>query len=405
MNQMKRGVKAAEVLDAKMPRCEDAKSVSEKVTKLLRHYGTKIVSGIKDDRSQYDKKSETEIVAISRHSEGNNNFLPKNLVITNTDVYPSKTLSKNVTFSHLFLGRVLIEGRLMLQEVAHDNNFNSSETDHASMPLRIFASKSVSNLIQLQGKKNSLTETNLFTHSPIHLFTLKRVAFTLAEVLITLGIIGVVAALTLPTVIQNYRKQETVAQLQKTYSTVNQALLQSIAENGDYINFDNANDDIGDEAFFKKYWLPYFKGATICNEQNRCGYVERGLLPSTFYCLNGILANGAGVSGNPLYITAIHYGRSTIMLPDGSVVIYFNGYGDNNQERLNTSWVLIDVNGGKEPNTYGKDVFFFDRNEKGAIVPRCKNLTTEQVNSDCSKTGTGECCAQKIINDGWKINY
>ena len=233
----------------------------------------------------------------------------------------------------------------------------------------------------------------------------RRVAFTLAEVLITLGIIGVVAALTLPTVIQNYRKQETVAQLQKTYSTVNQALLQSIAENGDYINFDNATDDIGDEAFFKKYWLPYFKGATICNEQNLCGYRERGLLPSTFYCLNGILANGAGVSGNPLYITAIHYGRSTIMLPDGSVVIYFNGYGDNNQERLNTSWVLIDVNGGKEPNTYGKDVFFFDRNEKGAIVPRCKNLTKEQVNSDCSKTGTGECCAQKIINDGWKINY
>ena len=38
----------------------------------------------------------------------------------------------------------LTEGRLMLQEVAHDNNFNSSETDHASLPLGIFASKSVS---------------------------------------------------------------------------------------------------------------------------------------------------------------------------------------------------------------------------------------------------------------------
>ena len=37
--------------------------------------------------------------------------------------------------------------------------------------------------------------------------------FTLAEVLITLGIIGVVAALTLPSLITNYRKKQTVAQL------------------------------------------------------------------------------------------------------------------------------------------------------------------------------------------------
>ena len=346
MNQMKRGVKAAKQLGSGATHV----ALCNKIGPYFRHW--------------------CKVLAAKRncHSEGSNNFIPKNLVITNTDVYPSKSS--------------LIEGRLMLQEVVHNNNFNSPETDHASMPLRIFASK------------------NLAAWLPSRL-----AAFTLAEVLITLGIIGVVAALTLPTVIQNYRKQETVAQLQKTYSTVNQALLQSIAENGDYINFDNANDDIGDEAFFKKYWLPYFKGATICNEQNRCGYGIMGTLSSTFYFLNGILASGAGVSGNPLYITAIHYGRSTIMLPDGSVVIYFNGFGDNNQARLNTSWVLIDVNGGKEPNTYGKDVFFFDRNEKGAIVPRCKNLTTEQVNSDCSKTGTGECCAQKIINDGWKINY
>ena len=43
------------------------------------------------------------------------------------------------------------------------------------------------------------TEKHLFTYLPIHLFTFKKCAFTLAEVLITLGIIGVVAALTLPT--------------------------------------------------------------------------------------------------------------------------------------------------------------------------------------------------------------
>lgn len=45
-------------------------------------------------------------------------------------------------------------------------------------------------------------------------------AFTLAEVLITLGIIGVVAAMTLPTLINNYRKQETIAKLKKVYSVL-----------------------------------------------------------------------------------------------------------------------------------------------------------------------------------------
>ncbi len=112
MNQMKRGVKAAKVLkDDKTIRREDDKSVSEEVTKLLGHYGTKVVSGIKDDKAlkHKDDKFETEIVAISRHSErqrknpadkaakqlgseaakrnchseGNNNFLPKNLATSN----------------------------------------------------------------------------------------------------------------------------------------------------------------------------------------------------------------------------------------------------------------------------------------------------------------------------------
>lgn len=43
-----------------------------------------------------------------------------------------------------------------------------------------------------------------------------KVAFTLAEVLITLGIIGVVAAMTLPTLIANYQKRQTVVQLKKS---------------------------------------------------------------------------------------------------------------------------------------------------------------------------------------------
>ena len=79
----------------------------------------------------------------------------------------------------------------------------------------------------------------------MNLFCNKNFAFTLAEVLITLGIIGVVSAITLPTVVQNYQKQATVAKLKKAYTTINQAILLSIAENGDYADWDKTTE-IGD---------------------------------------------------------------------------------------------------------------------------------------------------------------
>ena len=55
--------------------------------------------------------------------------------------------------------------------------------------------------------------------------SLSKYAFTLAEVLVTLGIIGVVAALTMPSLIQNHNKQIIETRLKKFYSTINQAIL------------------------------------------------------------------------------------------------------------------------------------------------------------------------------------
>jgi type II secretory pathway pseudopilin PulG len=61
----------------------------------------------------------------------------------------------------------------------------------------------------------------------------KNLAFTLAEVLITLGVIGVVAALTIPTLITNYQKHQVETQLLHFYSTINQAFRLSIDDNGE----------------------------------------------------------------------------------------------------------------------------------------------------------------------------
>lgn len=58
-------------------------------------------------------------------------------------------------------------------------------------------------------------------------------AFTLAEVLITLVIIGIVAALTIPTLISNYQERQTVTKLIKSFSVINNAYALAKIEYGD----------------------------------------------------------------------------------------------------------------------------------------------------------------------------
>ena len=77
-------------------------------------------------------------------------------------------------------------------------------------------------------------------------------AFTLAEVLITLGIIGVVAAITIPGLITKYQKLVTVVKLKKVYSQLNQVMR--------YINEDPGIDVISGSpsVYVKNYILPHY---------------------------------------------------------------------------------------------------------------------------------------------------
>ena len=95
-------------------------------------------------------------------------------------------------------------------------------------------------------------------------------AFTLAEVLITLGIIGVVAAMTLPALISLYQKKIVETRLEHTYSLISQALKMAEADYGDsqYWMRDSAgpvadNDGLHNvmDTFFQTYLTPYLKGS------------------------------------------------------------------------------------------------------------------------------------------------
>lgn len=115
----------------------------------------------------------------------------------------------------------------------------------------------------------------------------KSFAFTLAEVLITLGIIGVVAAMTLPALVQKKTNSEVEAKLKKIYSAMNQAILLSEIDNGpkEYWSHSCGEDtDIDCETYYNKYFLKYLKTYHIKNLRLTGGITLRFTL-LTEHCL------------------------------------------------------------------------------------------------------------------------
>ncbi len=122
------------------------------------------------------------------------------------------------------------------------------------------------NNITLNTEERSIIWQCLRHHWP------RKVAFTLAEVLITLGIIGVVAAMTLPTLMAKYRENVTMSKLKKAYTTLAQAQLMSISENGDVDGWDWVES--GQEsnnaivlAWFNKYFGKYLNKAEVIDKK------------------------------------------------------------------------------------------------------------------------------------------
>lgn len=217
-------------------------------------------------------------------------------------------------------------------------------------------------------------------------------AFTLAEVLITLGIIGIVVAMTMPLLIVNYQKKQTSAQLKKAYSTFAQVLVLSQYENGnssEWITtepFSSYDDNL---KYFESYWKPYLSIVKICRTMEECGYDIKGyasVADRDNYTYYGQYSNIPGfIYGDGTYAYIRPYN--------------INSTPDNKQE---IQLLSIDLNGPKYPNIIGKDVFQFVINTtKGTIVgfggPKYCTKST------LTNTEDARACASKIMSDNWEI--
>ena len=214
-------------------------------------------------------------------------------------------------------------------------------------------------------------------------------AFTLAEVLITLGIIGVVAALTIPTLMQKTNEKETVSKVKKVYSVLSSSFSLAVANNGtpDKWNFKPGNED-GCKSFMN-YILPYLKISKDCEKQNT------GCVPDVIYKkLSGANHNN--------YASNEHNNYYKLILADGiSMWIRTgNNAGCQNDEapfKNVCAVVFFDINGGKGPNVIGKDLFIY-KILKDKVVP---NL---EPTDDCNLNDTGFSCSSYILKND-NMNY
>lgn len=244
--------------------------------------------------------------------------------------------------------------------------------------------------------KNNSTCYNgdIYSHNHKEVLRMRR-GFTLAEVLVTLGIIGVVSAMTVPTLMQNYQRKSYVTQLHKVYNEFSQALLQYQTDRN-ALNLTEAG--LNTPASMKPFFHEYFKVVQDCEKG-----VDAPCFVNDYKNLNGVLHTG--INKNTWSLGAC------VVIASGASIC---------SDRVNGN-VFVDVNGTKGPNILGRDAFYMYLHNDGVLdvgsaTPDCRTNgncggstlkeVREKGNScQASATLTDYNCFGKILNDNWEMNY
>jgi len=235
-----------------------------------------------------------------------------------------------------------------------------------------------------------------------------RWAFTLAEVLITLGIIGVVAALTLPSIITNIQNRGYVEGLKKNYSVLQQVTNKIIEEEGtadnwSWVKYNFDTDNSGAEYIVQAYKKHL---QTVCSplkpfsyDDWRNGNFACGKKRPPYKNLDG---TDGKVLNYPLFVNSY-----TIVLTDGTLLgLNFRSNTIGIYYGLPSLVFTLDVNGLKGPNKVGRDVFFLYLSaSQSKVLPFGDTVFDgKDFRNTCNKLSSGYSCAYRVITEG-KMNY
>lgn len=203
----------------------------------------------------------------------------------------------------------------------------------------------------------------------------KLKAFTLAEILITMGIVGVIAALTVPDLVNDYQNKAMAVKIRKSVNDFENTIDQYVtAEGKQHFNRTTAATSKDFDTFIKEN----FRVVRTCDAKTAGCFASEnyisidGQKSDEFRCTKKsyILADSSAICMKPIYT-----GNSLFLVQ-----------------------VWIDVNGPAEPNIGGRDMFFF------WFVPSTDALLHGAANN-CVTTSNGAGCITKLQENNWKMDY
>lgn len=219
--------------------------------------------------------------------------------------------------------------------------------------------------------------------------TLKKSAFTLAEVLITLGIIGVVAAMTLPVLTQKYQKMVLKNQYKKVYSALSQAYSKAVFDIGGdtgcvhvYEGKQNSTNTASECKAFGNELRKSLKFIKVCQGNALAG---KCIPPASYKSYSEVYKEfhpdmsedevGQLESDCPYNKSQINNRNTVYVFNDGTIII--DSRGDRNDYAPYA--FLVDVNGQKGPNKWGYDLFKLsfvkEKNKQYRLMPAGCDVT------------------------------
>ena len=252
----------------------------------------------------------------------------------------------------------------------------------------------VTNYSPLTVHRSQINET-AFSRFTTHFSPFQKPAFTMAEVLITLGVIGIVAAMTIPNLVKKWEERAIIGKYKKMYSTLANAYNMAIVEYGD-----PANWVLADREEFLKRLEPYLNVTERCYYKRGCTsegkYVSLSgeLMWDGLYDTNTLpklrLGNGFSIvmNGKPYLNCVMNYTN-----PDGSITPIENTCA--------SMYVIItNTKSANYKNYFGKDFFSLAFTRQG-VYPTGYNLRDTFVKASCSKdkhgNGNGDTCGTWIL--------
>ncbi len=191
----------------------------------------------------------------------------------------------------------------------------------------------------------------MFFHKSKTLNTTRYKGFTLAETLITLVIVGVIAAITVPVIIAKSQEQQIKTQFKKTFSLLTQAIYQanSMDFGGQaecYYGTEGSNWRSSDDCrSFLNAMVKKLQVSKVCNNNAKNG----GCIPEYKNYVNAVACPNFNED-------RINNTNSAYILSNGQIIIFYGNISTSNTFGL----FLVDVNGFKGPNKQGYDLFDFD---------------------------------------------